>query len=58
MKQQRPKPFVFCSLYNPWLTLYYSMARSNFATYDFIWENVTIMDSFEIIALVSNNVVN
>ena len=31
MKQQRPKPFIFCSNYYPWLTLNYFMARSNFA---------------------------
>ena len=28
----------------------YFMARSNFATWDFIMENVTMMDSLEIIA--------
>ena len=32
MKHQRPKPFIFCSYYDPWLTLTYFMARSNFAT--------------------------
>ena len=34
-----------------WLILMnYFMARSNFATWAFIWENVTMMDSLEIIA--------
>ena len=28
IKHQRPKPFMFCSNYNPWLTLSYFMARS------------------------------
>ena len=32
MKNQRPKPFIFCSNYDPWLTLTYFIARSNFAT--------------------------
>ena len=31
MKHQRPKPFIFCSNYDPWLTLTYFMAWSNFA---------------------------
>ena len=30
--------------------LTYFTARSNFATYAFTWENVTVMDTFEIIA--------
>ena len=51
MKHQRPnKPFIFCSNYDPGLTFTYFMARSNFATKAFIWENVTMMDSLEIIA--------
>ena len=50
MKHQRPKPFIFCSNCDPGLTLNYFMARSNFATYAFIWENMTVMDSLEIIA--------
>ena len=50
MKHQRPKPFIFCSNYDSGLTLTYFMARSNFATSAFIWENVTMMDSLEIIA--------
>ena len=32
MKHQRPKPFKFCSNYDPWLTLTCFIARSNFAT--------------------------
>ena len=32
IKHQRPKPFIFCSNYDSWLTLTYFMARSNFAT--------------------------
>ena len=32
MKHQQPKPFIFCSNYDPGLTLTYFMARSNFAT--------------------------
>ena len=50
MKHQRPKPFILCSNYYPGLTLTYFMARSNFTTKAFKWENVTMMDSLEIIA--------
>ena len=32
MKHQKPKPFIFCSNYDPGLTLTYFTARSNFAT--------------------------
>ena len=32
MKHQRPKPFIFCSNYEPGLTMTYFMARSNFTT--------------------------
>ena len=32
MKHQRPMSFIFYSNYDPWLTLTYFMARSNFAT--------------------------
>ena len=32
MKLQRPKPFIFCSNYDPLLTLTYFMAMSNFAS--------------------------
>ena len=50
MKHQRPKPFIICANYDPELTLTYFKARSNFATYAFTWENVTMMDYLEIIA--------
>ena len=33
MKNQKPKPFIFFLNYDPWLTLTYFMARSNFAKY-------------------------
>ena len=32
MKHQRPKPIIFCSNYDPGLTMTVFMARSNFAT--------------------------
>ena len=44
MKHQRPKLFIVCSNYDPWLTLTYFTARSNFATWAFMCENVTMMD--------------
>ena len=50
MKHQRPKTFIICANYDPVLTLTYCTARSNFATPAFTWENVTLMDSLEIIA--------
>ena len=50
MKHQRSGPFIFCSNYSPGLTLTYFMARSNFATLAFTWENVTMMDPLETIA--------
>ena len=50
IKHQRPKPFIICANYYPGLTLTYSTARSNFSTEAFTWENVTMMDSLEIIA--------
>ena len=50
MKHQRHKPFIICANYDPWLTLTYFTARSNFATKAFTWESVTIMDSLKIIA--------
>ena len=50
MKHQRFKPFIICANYELGLTLTYFMARSNFATKAFTWENVTMMDSLEIIA--------
>ena len=40
MKHQRPKPFIICANYDPVMTLTYFMARSNFETYAFTWENV------------------
>ena len=50
MKHQRLKLIIFCSNDNPLLILTYFTARSNFATYAFLWENVTMMDSLKIIA--------
>ena len=50
MKHERPKPFIVCPNYDPGLTLTCFMTRSNFATWAFIWENVTMMDSSEIYA--------
>ena len=50
MKHQRPKPFIIHANNDPGLTLTYFTARSNFATLAFTWENVTMMDSLEIIA--------
>ena len=50
MKHQRLKPFEFYSNYEPGLTLTYFFARSNFATYAFILENVTMIDSLNFIA--------
>ena len=50
MKHQRCKSIIFCSMDNPGLTLTYFTARSNFAALALIWENVTMMDSLEIIA--------
>ena len=43
-------PLVFCSNDDPVLILTYFTARSNFATSALIWENVTMMDTLEIIA--------
>ena len=47
MKHWGLKPIihVFCSRDNTGFALTYFMARSNFITQTFIWENVTIMDS-------------
>ena len=50
MKHQRFKLITFCSNDNPVLILTYFSARSNFATLAFIWENVTVMDTLEIMA--------
>ena len=43
------KLIIFCSNDNV-LILTYLTARSNFATSAFIWDNVTMMDTLEIIA--------
>ena len=50
MKHQRPKPIIIFANCDPGLTLTYFMARSNFATLAFTGENVTLMDSLELIA--------
>ena len=50
MKHQRFNLIIFYSNDNPVLILTYVTARSNFATSTFIWENVRIMDTLEIIA--------
>ena len=50
MKHQRFKLIIFCSNDNPVLILTYFTARANFATSAFIWENMTMMDTLEIIA--------
>ena len=47
---EAPETFIFCSNYDNGLTMTYFMAKSNFATKAFIWENVTMMDSLENIA--------
>ena len=50
MKHRRIKSIIVYSNGDPTLTLTYFTARSNFVTYAFMWENVTMMDSLEIIA--------
>ena len=50
MKHHRFKLIIFCSNDNPVLILTYFTARSNFTTPAIIWENVTMMDTQEIIA--------
>ena len=50
MKHQRFNVIIFCSNDNPVLILTYFTARSNFATSAYIWENVTLIDTLEIIA--------
>ena len=50
LKHQRFKLNIFCSNDNPVLISTYFTASSNFATSAFIWENVTMMDTLEIIA--------
>ena len=49
MKHRRLGPIIFCSNDKPGLPLTYFTTRSNFATYAFTWENVTMTDSLEII---------
>ena len=50
MKHQKFKLILFCSIDNPVLILTYCPARSNFATSAFIWKNVTMIYTLEIIA--------
>ena len=50
MKHKRFKLVKLCSNDKPVLIMTYFTARSNFATSAFIWENVTMMDTLEIIA--------
>ena len=50
MKRQRFKLIIFCSNDNPVLILTYFTAMPNFTSSAFIWENVTMMDTLEIIA--------
>ena len=50
MKHQRFKLIFFYSNDNPVLILTYFTARSNFAISAFILENVTMIDTLEIIA--------
>ena len=50
MKHQRFKLIIFCSNDNPLLIVTNFTARSNFANWATIWENVTMMDTLEIIA--------
>ena len=50
MNHQRLKLIIVCSNDNHGLILTYFTARLNFATYAFIWENVTRVDSLEIIS--------
>ena len=40
---------IVCSNDSPFLTMTYITAKSSFATYAFIWENVIVMDSLEVI---------
>ena len=50
MKPRILMPIIFCSNDSPGLTSTYFMVWSNLATYAFIWENVTIMDSLKSVA--------
>ena len=50
MKHQRFKLIIFCSNDSPVLILTYFTARSFCNSSAFIWENVTVMDTLEIIS--------
>ena len=50
MLHPRLKSIIICPNINPGLTVTYFTIRSKVATKAFIWENVTIMYSLEIIA--------
>ena len=50
LKNQKNKPFIICTNYDPRLTLTFVTARLNFATLAFTWKNVTMMYFLEIIA--------
>ena len=50
MKHQRSKPFIIFANYDPGLTPTYFTATKIFATWAFTWENLTMMDSLEIIS--------
>ena len=50
MKHQRPKPFIFCSNYDPGLTLTYFMAGQILQLKFLYGKNVTMMYSLDIIA--------
>ena len=50
MKLQRPKPFIFCSNYDPGLTVTYLWQGQILQLRLLYGENVTMMDSLEIIA--------
>ena len=41
-----PGPIIFCSHYDPGMTMTYFRARSNFATLAFKQEKATMMDIF------------
>ena len=49
MKHQRPKPFIFCSNYDSGLNLTF-LWQGQILQLRQKWENVTMMDSFEIFA--------
>ena len=46
MKHRVPWPIIFCSHYDPGMTLIYFMTRSNFATKAFIQKMATMMECF------------